>query len=73
MREFIEHLAERNFQKRTVGFVENGSWAPLAAKVMAKSFEPLKEIEIAEPAVTIKIAVIDEVLERLEEFAGLFV
>ena len=73
MREFIEHLAERNFQKRTVGFVENGSWAPLAAKVMAKSFEPLKEIEIAEPAVTIKIAVNDEVLERLEEFAGLFV
>ena len=40
---------------------------------MAKSFEPLKEIEIAEPAVTIKIAVNDEVLERLEEFAGLFV
>lgn len=72
MREFIEHLVERNFQKRTVGFVENGSWAPLAARVMAKSFESLKDIEIVEPAVTIKIAVNPEVLEKLENFAGLF-
>ena len=72
MREFIEHLVERNFQKRTVGFVENGSWAPLAARVMAKSFESLKDIEIVEPAVTIKIAVNPEVLEKLGNFAGLF-
>ncbi|MDO5767128.1 MAG: flavodoxin domain-containing protein [Spirochaetales bacterium] len=69
MREFIAHLAERNFQNRTVGFIENCSWAPLAAKTMAKMFEPLKEIKILEEKVTIKIAVNEEVEKQLENFA----
>ena len=69
MREFIAHLVERNFQNRTVGFIENCSWAPLAAKTMAKMFEPLKEIKILEEKVTIKIAVNEEVEKQLENFA----
>ncbi|MDY2842991.1 MAG: FprA family A-type flavoprotein, partial [Treponema sp.] len=69
MREFIAHLAERNFQKRNVGFIENGAWAPLATKVMAKMFEPLKEIKILENKVTIKISVNAAVESQLEKLA----
>lgn len=69
MREFISHLAERNYQKRTVAFIENGSWAPVAAKVMAKMFEGLKEINIIENKVTMKIAMNEEVVGQLEELA----
>ncbi|MCF0262220.1 MAG: FprA family A-type flavoprotein, partial [Sphaerochaetaceae bacterium] len=47
MREFINHLVERNFQKRTVALIENGSWAPQAAKVMTKMLEPCKDIVYA--------------------------
>ena len=54
MRHFIDHLTERNFQKRRVAFVENGSWAPMAAKVMKGMFEKSKEIEFVEPVVTIR-------------------
>lgn len=39
MREFINHLTERNFQNRTIGLIENGAWAPMAAKVMKGMFE----------------------------------
>ena len=39
MKTFIEHLTERNYQNRTIGLIENGSWAPLAAKVMKEMFE----------------------------------
>ena len=44
MRTFINHLTERNYQNRTVGFIENGSWAPTAARVMKGLFEKLKNI-----------------------------
>ena len=54
MRHFIGHLTERNFQKRRVAFIENGSWAPMAAKVMKGMFEKSKEIEFVEPVVTIR-------------------
>src|SRR5699024_11210072 len=43
MRDFIQHLTERNYQKRTVGLIENGSWAPMAAKVMKKMLEGCKD------------------------------
>ena len=54
---FIEALTERNYQKRTVGFIENGSWAPLAAKVMKSMLEKSKELTFAEPVVTVRSAV----------------
>ena len=53
MREFINHLTERNFQNRTVAFIENGSWAPLAAKVMKEMFGQSKNISFAENTVKI--------------------
>ena len=53
MREFINHLVERNFSNRTVALIENGSWAPLAAKVMRSMFEKSKNITFAENIVKI--------------------
>lgn len=57
MRMFIESLTERNYQKRKVAFIENGSWAPLAAKVMKSMFEKSKDITFAETTVTVRSAV----------------
>ena len=48
MREFIDHLTERNYQNRTIGLIENGSWSPLAAKIMKGEFERAKEHHLAE-------------------------
>jgi flavorubredoxin len=56
MRHFIDHLTERNYQKRRVAFIENGSWAPVAAKVMKGMFANSREIEFVEPVVTIRSA-----------------
>ena len=56
MRTFIDHLLERNYQNRTIGFVENGSWAPTAAKTMRAMFEKSKNITFVEPVVTIQSA-----------------
>ena len=70
MREFIEHLTERNFQNRTVAFIENGSWAPLAAKVMKGMLENCKNITFADTAVKIKSAMNDENREQIEKLAN---
>ena len=56
MRTFIEHLVERNYQNRTIGLIENGSWAPTAAKVMKGLFEKSKGIVFCENIVTITSA-----------------
>ncbi|MEZ3433600.1 MAG: flavin reductase [Lachnospiraceae bacterium] len=72
MREFITHLTERNFQNRKIGFIENGSWAPLAAKVMKKMFEGSKKITFADTTVTIKSALNDESSAQLEALAEEF-
>ena len=69
MREFISHLAERNFQKRTVALIENGSWAPAAVKGMTAMLEPLKDIKIIDEKVTVKIAVTEETVRQLEVLA----
>lgn len=69
MREFISHLTERNFQKRTVALIENGSWAPSAVKGMTAMLEPLQDIKIIDEKVTIKIAVNDETVRQLEFLA----
>ncbi len=69
MREFIENLTERNYQKRTVAFVENGSWGPQAAKTMAALFAESKDIKFAENKVTVKISMKEDTLAQLEKLA----
>ena len=70
MRTFITHLVERNFQNRTLGFIENGSWAPLAAKVMKGMFEKSKNIRFAETTVHIQSALSDASRAELEALAS---
>lgn len=69
MREFITHLTERNFQNRTVALIENGSWAPMAARVMKGMLEKSKKLTMAEPVVTIRSALNAESGEKLETLA----
>ncbi len=69
MREFINHLTERNYQKRTVGLIENGSWAPMAAKVMKKMLEESKNITFADTIVQIKSALSAESEAQIEKLA----
>jgi flavorubredoxin len=72
MREFINHLTERNFQNRKIGFVENGSWAPLAAKIMKKMLEGCKNTTFADTTVTIKSALDAESTAQIEALAEEF-
>ena len=60
MREFIEHLTERNFSNRTVAFIENGSWAPMAAKVMKGMFEKSRNLTYTDTTVKILSALNEE-------------
>ncbi len=69
MRHFIEALTERNYQDRTVGFIENGSWAPTAAKVMKKMLENSKNLRFLSNDVTIKSAPNDETEKALDSMA----
>ena len=69
MHTFLDHLVERNFQNRTVGLIENGSWAPLAAKIMRARFERSKNVRICENVVHIKSALSDESRKELEALA----
>ena len=69
MRIFIEHLTERNYQKRTVGLIENGSWAPMAAKVMKSMFEKSKNINWLDTTVHIKSSMKDKDMEDIEKMA----
>lgn len=67
MEDFLAHLKAKNYQKRTVAMMENGSWAPIAAKKMREYFEGMKAIEICEPVVTIKSTMKDDTLKVMEE------
>ena len=69
MREFINHLTERNYSNRTVAFIENGSWAPLATKVMKEMLEKSKNLEYTEAGVRILSAVNDENIKELDALA----
>ena len=69
MKEFIHHLTERNYQNRTVAFMENGSWAPVAAKVMAKMLEGSKNLTYTENNVKIFSALSDESRAQIEALA----
>lgn len=66
MREFINHLTERNFSNRTVAFIENGSWAPMAVKVMKGMLEKSKSLTFAENSVTILSALNEDSTKALE-------
>lgn len=69
MRDFILHLTERNYQNRTIGIIENGSWAPTAAKVIKGMFEKSKNISFTDTTVTIKSALNTESRAQIEALA----
>ena len=69
MKEFIHHLTERNFQNRTIGLMENGSWAPLAAKVMRGMFEKSKNITFTDTTVKILSALSEDSRAQVEALA----
>ena len=68
-REFIQHLLERNYQNRTVAFIENGSWAPVAARAMKELFAQSPDIHFCETTVTIRSSMTDENCRQLELLA----
>ncbi len=70
MRTFIDELVERNFQNRTVGIIENGSWAPQVAKIIKRKFEKSKNITFSDTCVKIKSALNAESEEQLEKLAN---
>lgn len=70
MREFINHLTERGFKNRTVGLIENGSWAPLAAKIMRGMLEGCKNITWLDGVVTVKSAMTEANREEIGKMAG---
>lgn len=69
MKQFIDHLTERNYQNRTIGFIENGTWAPTAAKIMKAMFEKSKNINYIDTTVTLRSAMTEENAEAIERMA----
>ena len=69
MESFLLHLKGKNYQKRTVGMIENGSWAPMAGKVMKEILSQMKEITILEPVVTIKSTLNAQSEEQMDKLA----
>lgn len=67
MKTFINQLVEHNYQNRIVGFIENGSWAPMAAKVMQKMLEGCKNLTMAESVVTVRGAVTKQAKPQIKE------
>ena len=69
MQNFIDHLTARNYQGRTVGMIENGSWAPMAAKVMKKMLETSKNLTYTDTTVTVKCALNDASRAQIDALA----
>ena len=69
MQSFIDHLTARNYQGRTVGMIENGSWAPMAAKVMKKMLETSKNLTYTDTTVTVKCALNDASRAQIDALA----
>lgn len=69
MRQFLDHLEDRNYQKRKVGIIENGSWAPSAGKYIKNMLQQIKDIDIIEPIVTIKSTMKLEDINTMEKLA----
>jgi flavorubredoxin len=72
MKEFINHLTERNYQQRRVAFIENGSWAPMATKVMKSMLEKSKNLQYAENEVKIISALNADSIGQLQALAEEF-
>jgi flavorubredoxin len=72
MKEFIDHLTERNYQNRRVAFIENGSWAPIATKIMKGMLEKSKNLTYAETEIRINSAVNDENRAQIKALAEEF-
>ena len=70
MKEYINHLTERNFQGRKIGFIENGSWAPVAARIMRKMLENSKNLTFAESNVKIVSAMNDDSRAQIDALAN---
>ena len=70
MKEYIHHLTERNFQNRTIGLIENGSWAPLAAKVMRNMLSGSKNLTFTDTTVRILSALSDDSRQQIEDLAN---
>ena len=66
---FLHHLASKNFQNRTVGIIENGSWAPMAGRKMCEMLQTFKNIRILQPIVTVESTVKESTLEQLNALA----
>lgn len=69
MRQFIDHLTERGYQNRTLGFIENGTWAPAAVKTMKAMFEKSRNINYIDTTVTLRSAMTEENAEAIERMA----
>lgn len=69
MQSFIDHLTARNYQGRTVGMIENGAWAPMAAKVMKKMLETSKNLTYTDTTVTVKCALNDDSRAQIDALA----
>lgn len=69
MKQFIDHLTERNYQNRTLGFIENGTWAPVAAKIMKAMFEKSRNISYIDTTVTLRSAMTEENAGAIERMA----
>ena len=69
MQDFLHHLQSKAYQNRKVGIMENGSWAPTAARTMKSILETMKNIEIVEPVVTIRSVMKDSDLPEMEKLA----
>ena len=71
MEHFLNKLKERNYQKRKVAIIENGSWAPSSGKIMKNILQEMKEIDIINPIITIKSKINDDTKKELEELANI--
>lgn len=69
MEDFLHHLKSKSYQKRTVAFMENGTWAPMAAKHMKAIVEGMKNITVVDPVVTIRSTMNDDTVKAMEELA----
>jgi flavorubredoxin len=69
MHDFLHHLRLKNYRNRRVGMIENGSWAPIAAKLMREMLQPLQGIEIVEPVVTVRSRLNAANIDQLEALA----
>lgn len=69
MEQFLRLIKEKNYQNRKIGIIENGTWAPSAAKTMLEIISNMKDIKIVEPKVTIKTTLKEDSIKQLENLA----